>query len=222
MLCTFMNKFFSLHPWFNLLVMSDIKKLCFNKFSALLDRLGLIYADMDGKYQQAAGFYGFKCAGCRENCCLTCFYHHTLLEYLYIRKGFSRLSSDIRSDAERKAADVVRLTLEAEKNNKTARVMCPLNLDGLCLIYHFRPMICRLHGIPHELKTPRRDITRSPGCNEFTKLFGEKKYYKFDRTPFYLKMAGLEKEARQAAGITHKIKMTIAEMIVEPQAYEKH
>ena len=197
----------------NLPVMFRIKNLQFNKFLPFLNRLEKIYANMDEMYNQAAEYYGFTCTGCLDNCCLTRFYHHTLLEYLYIKKGFGNLDADIRSDGKTKALEVLKLTAEADKNQQTARIMCPLNLDGLCLIYHFRPMICRMHGISHELNMPGRGIRRSPGCDEFTKLCASKKYYKFDRTPFYKKMAGLEKDLKETAGITEKIKMTIAEMI---------
>ncbi|MCD6185012.1 MAG: hypothetical protein J7K84_04375, partial [Deltaproteobacteria bacterium] len=177
-------------------------------------RLEEIYAHMDEKYNKAAEYYGFTCTGCLDNCCLTRFYHHTLLEYFYIKKGFSNLNADIRSDGKTKALAVIELTAEADKNKETARVMCPLNLDGLCLIYPFRPMICRLHGISHELNIPGRGINRGPGCDDFMKLCNSKEYYKFDRTPFYIKMAALEKDLKETAGITKKIKMTIAEMII--------
>ena len=198
----------------NLPAMFKIENLQFNKFLPFLNRLEEIYAHMDKKYNQAAEYYSFTCTGCLDNCCLTRFYHHTLLEYLYIKKGFSNLNADIRSDGKTKALAVLKLTAEADKNKKTARVMCPLNLDGLCLIYHFRPMICRLHGISHELNIPGRGINRSPGCDDFMKLCNSKEYYKFDRTPFYIKMAALEKDLKEAAGITQKTKMTIAEMII--------
>jgi hypothetical protein len=75
-------------------------------------------------------------------------------------------------------------------------------------------MICRLHGIPHEHRNPRRDITYGPGCQVFSKQVGKKDYYRFDRTPFYIKMAALEKDLKQAAGITTKVKMTIADMLI--------
>jgi len=50
--------------------------------------------------------------------------------------------------------------------------------------------------------------------NAFSKYYNEKDYYSFDRTPFYVKMASLEKELKQAAGITTKIKMTVADMLI--------
>jgi hypothetical protein len=42
----------------------------------------------------------------------------------------------------------------------------------------------------------------------------DKRYLKFDRTPFYFDMAKLENELKQAVGLSGRIKMTIAEMIV--------
>lgn len=194
--------------------MPEIEKLQFKNFLPFLDRLKNLYAEMDEKYDQTAQYYGFTCPGCLDNCCMTRFYHHTLLEYLYIRQGLNQLTSSKKADIYEKAKNVLKLTVGTDKNKKTARVMCPLNLNGLCLIYHFRPMICRLHGITYELHNPNRGIIYGSGCNEFTKLCGSKKYYKFDRTPFYVKMANLEKELRKATEITQKTKMTIAEMII--------
>ena len=37
---------------------------------------------------------------------------------------------------------------------------------------------------------------------------------RFDRTPFYLEMARLEKQARLVTGVSDKIKMTVAEMLI--------
>jgi len=70
-----------------------------------------------------------------------------------------------------------------------------------------------LHGIPHELQQPGGGWMQASGCDAFTTQFQGKPRFKFDRTPFYLDMAGLEKELRQVLGMPIKIKMTVAEMI---------
>ena len=75
-------------------------------------------------------------------------------------------------------------------------------------------MICRLHGIPHELRKPGQPAVRVPGCDAFTDRFKEKDYFKFDRTPLYMEMAGLGKELREAVGFSEKIKMTVADMVL--------
>lgn len=178
-----------------------------------LGKLKNIYTKMDTAYSKASDHYGFECKGCRDNCCLTRFFHHTFLEYEYIKKGFSLLDDKIKEDAKNKAAEVCRKTLEIQEKNGEIRLMCPLNKNGLCLIYEYRPMICRLHGIAHELRRPGQKPAYGPGCREFTNQTKAMNYFRFDRTPFYIEMSGLENELKKSAGINEKIKMTIAEMI---------
>lgn len=179
-----------------------------------LKRLSAIYSSMDQEYSEAAAYYGFTCTGCEDNCCLTLFNHYTVLEYLYILKAFNHLAPEKQIKIKARALKVSQESVEASRKGKQLRQMCPLNSDGKCVLYSCRPMICRLHGIPHELHTPGRDITYQPGCETFKKQFGDKDYHRFDRTPLYIKMANLEKDLKQAAGITTKIKMTIADMLV--------
>lgn len=179
-----------------------------------LKRLSAIYSSMDLKYSEAAAYYGFNCTGCEDNCCLTRFYHHTVLEYLYIITGFNNLNIEKQIEIKARALKVRRKSISADRKGKRLRQMCPLNLDGKCILYSSRPMICRLHGIPHELHNPGRDIAYGPGCEAFSKYYSEKDYYRFDRTPFYIKMASLEKDLKQAAGITMKVKMTVTDMLI--------
>lgn len=195
-------------------------RLCYEQLmvqidiDGFLEQLRAIYALMDIKYREAAAHYGFNCTGCEDNCCMTRFYHHTVLEYLYILKKFNNLDSEKQNKIRANALEVRQKTAEADRKGKRLRRMCPLNSAGKCILYPSRPMICRLHGIPHELHSPGRDIAYGPGCEAFSKYCGEKDYFRFDRTPFYLKMASLEKELKQATGITTKVKMTIADMLV--------
>jgi len=179
-----------------------------------LKQLSHIYSSMDLKYSEAAAYYGFNCTGCEDNCCLTRFHHHTVLEYLYIISGFNNLDIGKQNEIKARTLKVRRKSISADRKGKQLRQMCPLNLNGKCILYSNRPMICRLHGIPHELHSPGRDITYGSGCEAFSKQFGEKDYYRFDRTPFYIKMASLERDLKQAAGITMKVKMTVSDMLV--------
>ena len=185
-----------------------------NVYIPFLDRLKEIYAAMDGKYQEAADYYGFECTGCEDNCCLTRFYHYTLIEYLYIKEGFHCLENKKQVEVKQRSLAVCRKTDEADEKGKPVQQMCPVNFGSLCVLYPYRPMICRLHGIPHELQRPGQGILNSPGCGTFALKCHEKKRFKFDRTPFYMQMAALEKEMKEAVGVTQKIKMTVAQMIV--------
>ena len=182
--------------------------------NSFLKQLKAIYAAMDLKYSEAAAYYGFNCTGCEDNCCLTRFYHHTVLEYLYILEGFHNLDVEKQTEIRTRALKVKRKSVEADKKGKPVHRMCPLNSDGKCILYSYRPMICKLHGIPHELHKPGQGIAYGLGCEVFSKYCNEKDYYRFDRTPFYVKMASLEKELKQAVGITTKLKMTVADMLI--------
>jgi Fe-S-cluster containining protein len=183
-------------------------------FSTFLKRLKKIFASMDQKYQEAADYYGFNCKGCEDNCCLTRFYHYTLIEYLYIKEGFHCLENKKQVEVKQKSLAVCRKADEADMKGKPVKQMCPVNFGSLCALYPYRPMICRLHGIPHELQRPGQGILNSPGCSTFALKCQVKTRFKFDRTPFYMQMAALEKEIKQAVGMTQKIKMTVAQMIV--------
>ncbi len=180
-----------------------------------LEQLKDIYADMDMAYTRASNHYGFECRGCIDNCCRTLFYHHTLLEYLYLIKGWADLSKAQQTATADIAASVCRQLPAALAGPEPVHLMCPLNLEGRCLLYARRPMICRLHGIPHELHPPGQPVHYGEGCGAFAAQCGTKAVFKFDRTPYYTRMARLEKELRQALGFFEKIKMTVARMIRE-------
>jgi len=183
-----------------------------------LDRLKYIYADMDRAYTRAAAYYGFDCRGCSDNCCRTVFYHHTVLEYLYLIKGWAGLAREQRTATADLAFSVCRQMPAALAGPESIHPMCPLNFNGLCLLYSRRPMICRLHGIPHELHAPGQPVHHGCGCNAFTSKCGTKEYFRFDRTPHYVQMARLEKDLRKALGISAKFKMTVAQMLHENAA----
>ena len=185
-----------------------------NNYSPFLKKLETIWADIGKKYQESADYYGFFCNGCEDSCCYTRFYHHTPLEYLFIMKGYSTLEHEIQNQVTERALEVCAKTVEYDKTGKTVRLLCPLNFDGLCILYEYRPMICRLHGISHQLQRPGQGIMYSPGCEAFEKQCEGKKYIKFDRTPFYVEMANLEREFRDSVGLTQKFKMTVAQMLI--------
>lgn len=193
------------HP-LNIAFSEDIQR-------AFMERLQFIYAQMDRQYGRAAAYYQFYCNGCDNNCCATRFHHHTLLEHFYLRQGYNALEAAERRRIQTEAANNRRQMRAADALNRTIRMMCPLNSKGLCVLYIHRPMICRLHGLPHELHKPGRQPVYSPGCDAFTRQCGDKSYYPFDRTPFYRQIAALEQELRKAAAFNARLKMTVAEMI---------
>lgn len=191
----------------------EIKGIQNYNIRPFLERLQMIYAAMDHQYNQAATYYRFDCHACTDNCCRTRFYHHTYVEYLYIIEGVKTLNSKRQFEIKQRALEIYQKSAELDKQGKPVRLMCPMNVDNLCILYPYRPMICRLHGIPHELQKSASSRVYGPGCETFDGRCSEKSYFKFDRTSFYVEMAALENKFKQTAGIEGKIKLTIAEMI---------
>lgn len=183
------------------------------KLTNHLDALNDLFEIMDCAYEQIAERYGFGCTGCEDNCCLTLFYHHTVLEYLLLKTGFQALDPTERDAIHQKALQVHVVQTRAERTGKPVTAMCPLNQAGLCRLYHQRPMICRLHGIPNELGKPGQVPVTGPGCGEFEKNYGKMAVVRLDRTPFYMQLAHLERRLRGAYGLQEKLKMTVAHMI---------
>lgn len=177
-------------------------------------RLSTLYANMDRAWTAAAGHYGFHCQGCVDNCCETEFYHHTHMEKHYLLAGMKTLDPETAEKILARAATACQQRDHARRAGEAIRVMCPLNAEGLCLLYDFRPMICRLHGIPHELRRPGSPAIQGPGCAAGDPLFSATGYHTFDRTPFYSDMAHLEMEYRTTIETPGKIRETIAEMLL--------
>lgn len=176
-------------------------------------RLETLYAQMDTAWEKAAAHYGFVCRGCANSCCATEFYHYTYIEIHYLLKGVETLKAPMIKTIREKAKAACTAIAEAKATGQPVRVMCPLNNNGLCRLYKYRPMICRLHGIPHELKKPEATPVRHPGCTDGTPLFNAGTYYRFDRTPIYAEMAKLEMEYRSSTDNQARIRQTIAKII---------
>ncbi|MDL2269333.1 hypothetical protein LJC71_11110 [Desulfosarcina sp. OttesenSCG-928-A07] len=179
--------------------------------------LEALFKEMDAAYDTVSRQYGFLCQGCTDNCCETRFYHHTLLEYLYLKAGMRTLPPQVQDEVLERACQVNRKMADAA--DESVRILCPLNQGSRCRLYGYRPMICRLHGIAHELRRPDGKILHQPGCDAFLnhcQKLGKTDYIPFDRTPFYRKMAALEQALRQQSQYREKIRMTISQILVCP------
>lgn len=172
---------------------------------------------MDDAWDQAAGFYGFRCDGCEDNCCKSLFFHHTYIEKAYFLEGFNSLAPEKKKNILHRAKQYYTKTFKREGTLESRKIMCPANESGKCMLYAFRPMICRLHGLPHELSRPGGEIIRGNGCSAGG--FDTRPYKKFDRTPFYTQMAQIEMAYRKTNGMTGGIKECIAQILLteEPE-----
>jgi Fe-S-cluster containining protein len=181
----------------------------------ILDRLTELYDRMDQAYSQTARHYGFTCTGCQDNCCQTLFHHHTYVECLHLVAGLNSLKTAKQQILKKKAAQVRLQTQEAIGNGNSApRILCPLNEAGRCVLYAHRPMICRLHGVPHLLRRPDDRVQIGPGCADFQTRCKAKPEAPLDRTPLYRSMATIENQLRSQFALSKKIRVTVADMVL--------
>ena len=173
-----------------------------------LKRLKDIYESMDRAYGEGMAFYGFDCFGCQDNCCRTYFFHYTLAEYFYLLKGFLTFEAGKQQEIVQRARNISDLIKKEE-------YICPLNVSGRCLLYPYRAMICRLHGLPFEVHRPDGRREEMPGCAKFERerMLKGLPYRRIDRTPFYRDLANLERGIRQDIRYPQKFRKTIAEML---------
>jgi len=175
---------------------------------AFLPRIETVFRDIDRAYRKVAEAYAFRCSGCEDSCCRTHFHHHTFLEFFFLRQGFQQLSEARQHRLVEEAHQVCR-----QVETGSTKVMCPLNVDGLCRLYRYRPMICRMHGVAHKLHHPVRGWLAGPGCPVFSDRLCGDEPLRLDRTPFYRRLARLEQELKAAFELDGRIRMTVAEMI---------
>lgn len=176
-----------------------------------LQRLSEIYRDIDAAYSAAQAHYNFSCEGCADNCCVTKFHHHTIIEELFLSTGLKKLGPEKARDMISRAEEVVKTHGASPED---VRVMCPLNEGGSCVPYEYRPMICRIHGVPYELFRNFKMET-GDGCYRFiTEKENSAKDSRINRTAFYLDIAQIEREVREKLNFTGRYKKTTAEMVL--------
>lgn len=177
-----------------------------------LPRIAEIFEAIDKAYLEAQRVYGFGCEGCADNCCVTKFHHHTLIEEMYLSEGFKRLGENKKKNIITSAENVVQVHNTSAED---VRVMCPVNEDGRCVLYEHRPMICRIHGVPYEVFKKDMTVEYGMGCYRFiTEKGKDPKGFKINRTRHYIELAMLEKEIRERQNFTGRYKKTTAEMIL--------
>src|SRR5271157_6477674 len=129
-----------------------------------LKRLDEVFRAIDSLYSTALDSYKFGCDGCADNCCKTKFHHHMLAEELYLAEGLRALDSHRKREIISRAENIVRIH---NASPDEVRVMCPLNENGLCILYSHRPMICRIHGVPYEMQKRDGSVEYGMGCYRF-------------------------------------------------------
>jgi Fe-S-cluster containining protein len=132
------------------------------KYGELLSRVDAWFAGCAGKHKSAINC----CSGCAE-CCRALF-DITLLDAFYLKSGFDRLDPETKGAVLVKARERLaglqvlwpdftepyilnyrpeeEWTILMPDDDETPCLL--LGKDGICPLYDFRPMTCRLHGLP--------------------------------------------------------------------------
>ncbi len=172
-----------------------------------------LYEGMQSDYDSVASHYGFTCDGCSENCCTQRFFHYTWAEHLYLLEGMRNADKGLAGEIVLRAREVVRAYGEEADPLAPEPLMCPVNFDGLCSLYAHRPMICRMHGLPHRVRGPQGHESRGGGCGRFEAM-EIKVDWSVNRTPHYTALARIESQLRKDRRLTGNLRLTTAEMIV--------
>lgn len=177
-------------------------------------RVEELYDRIDAAYVSVAQDAGFSCVECDgAKCCTVDLILHTFAEQLYLRRGFDtldaagrdRILANCRSVLEAKEIDPLG---EAYRN-----AVCVLNDAGLCTLYKYRPMICRLAGLPHLIFRPDGSKRYGEGCPKFQREIEPRlPDLRIDRTAFYREMGAIELEVVHVTG-RRSISRTVAEAL---------
>jgi hypothetical protein len=184
-------------------------------------RIKKIYEEMEQGYEQVAKELRFSCDGCPDNCCDSWFQHHTFVEWAYLWKGFRQLPEERQSAILELSRLFIVKSEEVLARNERPQIMCPLNENGRCVLYGYRLMVCRTHGVPATMQRPDGQRLDFPGCfrcqDLVKKMFAavSRAVPRAERTLLLSRLAMLENELMDGKRHLYpRIKMTIAQMLV--------
>jgi Fe-S-cluster containining protein len=146
----------------------------FQKYEAIVKKIDDVFGIMKGKYPDE-----IRCAPGCSDCCHALF-DLTLIEAVYVSHQFRRkFSGDTRAallekanKADRQTYKIKKAAFKAKQDGKDEeeiiadvakeRVRCALlNDENLCELYEFRPLACRVDGIPASIAGKSRTCALS-------------------------------------------------------------
>ena len=153
--------------------------------------LDIIESKLLKKYFTIQKDYIFCKEGC-ANCCKQGEYPTSELELMYLIKGYRELDKDLQDKVAQNIEDV-KLTLE---NSNDKMYKCPFLIDDRCVVYNYRTIICRTHGLMFYEKDKDGNIrNKMPACvNDglnYSQVFDVEKGY---ISPELWKESGIEAE----------------------------
>lgn len=183
----------------------------------IIERLEDVYTEMEAAYDKVAHELRFSCQGCPDNCCDSYFLHHTYVEWSYLWVGIRQLSEKKQEELQHRARKYIVACEKALHQGERPQVMCPLNENGLCIVYKHRLMVCRTHGVPAVIIRPDGRELSFPGCYRCQEMVAGLSAPPYvERTVMLQKLALLENDLLEGKRhLLPKVKFTIAEMLVK-------
>jgi hypothetical protein len=180
----------------------------------VLPRLDDLHQRIEEAYQNIAVAVGFNCDDCDgAKCCTVDLNLHTHLEILYMKVGFNQLDPALKDEVLARAKAMIEAKRANPGGAKYRSLTCALNSGGICILYQYRPLICRLAGIPHRITRPDGKVLLSGGCSRYeSRIKIEHPDTKLDRTQFYRDMANIEVELINLLGCRARSR-TVAETL---------
>lgn len=86
---------------------------------------------------------------CKEGCSKCCengVYPCTELEYQFLKLGFDHLDFETRNTVIENISKIKQTI--SENDGKISNYTCPFLINNRCSVYFFRPLICRVFGLP--------------------------------------------------------------------------
>jgi Fe-S-cluster containining protein len=178
-------------------------------FSYLFEPYDNLVVKADQGFQRMEGEFAehIKCERHCSDCCHAVF-GLFLVEAVFLKRDFDQLGEEerkaalIRADEADKALEKLQRTLKAFEDDPKmqaysmakARIRCPLLADNNeCILYPYRPITCRVYGIP----TMIQGVPRVCGKAGFKK---EQSYPTFNLDGVHRELFELSKELLEKAG----------------------
>lgn len=187
----------------------------------LAETIRELYSRMEADYDKVAKSLKFGCEGCPDNCCDSYFLHHTYAEWAYLWLGIRQMEKEKQQQLHIWAQEYLEQCKEAEAQGERPQVMCPLNEEGLCILYTHRLLVCRTHGVPAVMRRPDGQALHFPGCFRCQEIVQKREEKgepvpEVERTPLLMELVKVENELLDhKRHLYPKVKLTIAEMIVQ-------
>lgn len=152
-----------------------------NRLKNIIKKYGRFLDEAGRYYREATEKQNVRCKKDCFECCASGFFDITLMDAIYLNASLKRLPAQIRRRLVARANEQLD-TLEKKQafsrndpilydqkaidivSRRSARVHCPALENGRCLVYEYRPHICRIFG---PTIRGRRRAVHLEGCGYF-------------------------------------------------------